>query len=274
MKTSHLKTLNALAGPLFLCMGLASAFGIFLPDTYARELPSFAAQGAGQDVVNLFLGGPLLLGSLWFMNRGSKTASWIYGGMLFYYLYSYIIYTFGIHYNSFFLLYCATLALSTYSFIFWVSAHAGTDLRTWFTKAPPVRFTSVFILVIAALFYMIWLKDILPPLFQGDAPQFVKDNNYQVNAVHAIDLSFALPGLIVVGILLWKGRPMGLLLAPVVLVFIVVLTVALAAMILAVRLRGLSDDASLVVIFGVLALIAATILVRFLKNLANGQEKS
>lgn len=268
MTKSQLKTLNLLSIPLLICMGLASWMGIFNETIYQRELPSLAAQGAGQDLVNLFVGGPLLLFALLFMNRGSKTASWVYGGILFYYLYSYIIYTFGIHHNILFLVYCATLALSTYLFIFWVYFNAGLEIKSWFSKAPPARITALFLLLIAAMFYVIWLKDIVPPLLRGEAPEFVIENKYAPNPIHAIDLSFALPGLVITAILLLKNHKLGYLLAPVLLVFIIILTIALIGMTMMVAIRGLSDDMSLVYIFGVLTLIGSAVFVLFTKRLA------
>jgi hypothetical protein len=268
MNKSQLKILNILSIPLLLCMGFASWMGISNEAMYQRELPSIAAQGVGQDVVNLFVGGPILLVSLIFMNRGSKTASWIFGGMVFYYFYSYIIYTFGIRHNNLFLVYCTTLALSTYMFIFWVHFNSGLDIKSWFTKVPPGKATAIFILAIAAMFYLIWLKDIVPPLLKGEAPEFVVENNYAPNPIHAIDLSFALPGLIITSILLLKNHKLGYLLTPVVLVFIIILTIALIGMMVFVKLRGLSDDMSLVYIFAVLALIGGSVLMLFLRRLA------
>lgn len=268
MNKSQLRTLNLLSIPLLLCMGFASWMGIFNDTMYQRELPSLAAQGAGQDVVNLFVGGPLLVAALLFMNRGSKTASWIFAGIIFYYLYSYIIYTFGIRHNNLFLLYCTTLALSTYIFIFWVHFNSGLAIKGWFTKAPPGKATAIFILAIAALFYIIWLKDIVPPLLNGEAPEFVIENNYAPNPIHAIDLSFALPGLIITAILLLKNHKLGYLLTPPVLVFIIILTIALIGMMIMVQVRGLSDDMSLVYIFALLALIGGIVLMLFLRRLA------
>jgi lysylphosphatidylglycerol synthetase-like protein (DUF2156 family) len=249
-------------------MGFASWMGLFDDTIYQRELPSLAAQGIGQDFVNLFVGGPILLVALLFMNRGSKTASWIFGGMVFYYLYSYIIYTFGIRHNNLFLVYCATLALSTYIFVFWVHYNSGLEIASWFSQAPPRKATAIFMLAIAGMFYVIWLKDIVPPLLRGEAPQFVIENNYATNPVHAIDLSFALPGVILTAILLLKDHKLGYLLTPVVLVFIIILTVALIGMMVMVNHRGLSDDMSLVYVFAVLSLIGGTVLVLFLRRLA------
>jgi hypothetical protein len=248
-------------------MGFVSWLGFFNEDLYALELPSFAAQGAGQDFVNLFIGAPVMLLALMWMRKGSKTASWIFAGMAFYYMYSYIIYVFGLHYNGLFLAYCFILALSTYILVFWIHFNARQNVSGWFRTTPPLRLTGIFILFISILFYMIWLKDIVPPLIRGEVPVHVMENDYLINPVHAIDLSFVLPGLIIVSILLFREHQLGLLLTPVVLVFLIILTIALAAMMLVVNNRGIEESAGLMYIFIVLAMTSGLILLLYLRKL-------
>jgi len=266
MTNKQFRLLTALTLPMLALMGWVSSAGFFNEDTYMRELPSFAAQGAGQDFVNLFIGAPVMIISLWFMRRGSRIASWIFAGMAFYYMYSYIIYVFGLRYNGYFLAYCFTLSLSTYILIFWIYYHSRLDISGWFRSMPPTRLTAGFILFIALLFYMIWLKDIVPPLLEGEAPAHVIENGYVINPVHAIDLSFALPGLVIVSILLFRRHPLGLLLAPVLLVFIIILTIALAGMMLVVTARGIEESAGLTYIFAGISVISAIILALFLRR--------
>lgn len=267
MNPKQLKLISLLSLPLMACVGFASWMGIFFESTYKRELPSLAAQGVGQDVINLFVGIPLMAVALIFMNRGSKSASWIFAGVVFYYLYSYLIYTFGIHHNHLFLVYCTTLALSTYIFIFWVYFHGAMDLKEWFSETPPIKSIALFLLIVALMFYVIWLKDIVPPLLKGEAPAFVVENDYTPNPIHAIDLSFALPGIVITGILLRKNHKVGYLMAPVFLVFMVVLAIALIAMVVLVKARGLSDETSVAYIFAVLALIGSLFLILFFRRL-------
>lgn len=262
MNTKQFRLLTVLTLPMLLLMGFVSWIGFFNEDIYARELPSFAAQGAGQDFVNLFIGAPVMVLALLWMKKGSKTASWIFAGMAFYYMYSYIIYVFGLRYNGLFLAYCFILALSTYILVFWIHFNARQDVSGWFRSTPPLRITGIFLLFISFLFYLLWLKDIVPPLIRGEAPTQVIDNDYLINPVHAIDLSFVLPGLIIVSILLFRRHQLGLLLTPVVLVFLIILTVALTAMMLMVYYRGIEESAALVFIFIALTL-AAGILLRF-----------
>jgi hypothetical protein len=265
--------LKVLSVMLAAALVVVSIFGAFIPATYERDAPSMAAQGMGQDWVDLFLVVPLLLLSLMFMFRGSRVAAYIYGGTLFYILYSFFIYAFGVHFNRLFLLYCLTLGVSLYAFVLFMYELSRQDVENWFDGNIPVRATGIFLLIIAAMFYFLWLKDIIPATLNDSIPKSVSDYGLLVNPVHVLDIAFALPGLIIAALMLMRRRRLGYILTPVLLVFILVLAVALTGMAVMLRLQGVSDDISVAVIFVVLAVISTITLLVFLKHLkpqANG----
>lgn len=82
------KAIVILSTVMAMALAIVSFFGAFDAVTYERDAASMAAQGAGQDLVNLVLVVPLLVLSLVFMLRNSRTASLIFGGTVFYILYS------------------------------------------------------------------------------------------------------------------------------------------------------------------------------------------
>jgi len=90
---------------------LASASGIFLKSIYARETPSWAVQGIGQDIVNIVAVVVLLI-AVSFVNKESVKAFLVWSGVLLYLIYAYVIYAFDVHFNSLFLVYVAILGLS------------------------------------------------------------------------------------------------------------------------------------------------------------------
>ena len=86
-----------------------------------------------------------------------------------------------------------------------------------------------------------------------------------------IDLAFALPGLILGSVLLWRKQAMGYVIASVSLVFMVFLTIALAAMVVMLRVREISEDFTVAIVFGVLSvssLIFLVLLFRKVKTLS------
>lgn len=265
----HIKILRILTILLALTLAIVSVVGAFFPGTYARDSASMGAQGVGQDLVNLIVVVPLLLISFFYASKGSRLFSLVYGGTLFYIMYSFLIYCFGVHFNQFFLLYCLTLSLSLYSFILLFSDLRGQDVERWFDNAP-VKLVSVYMIVVASVFYILWLKSIVPALIHNEVPKDVLDNGLLVNPIHVIDLVFALPGLIVGAVLIRRNLGVGYIIASFALVFMVLLTLALAAMVLFLMVRGISEDYTVAIVFAVLSLISISISLLLFRKLKKG----
>ncbi len=266
----NIKILKILTILLAISLAIVSVAGAFFPETYARDSPSLGAQGVGQDLVDLFVGVPLLLLSFHYTSRGSRVASLIYGGTLFYIMYSFIIYCFGINFNRFFLFYCFTLSLSLYSFILLFSELRKQQVEEWFEKAP-VKWVSIYLIVVAFIFYFLWLKSIVPAILQNQVPEDVSAYNLLVNPVHVIDLVFALPALVIGALLLRRQDGLGYLIAAFSLVFMVLLTLALAAMVLMLVIRGISEDHTVAIVFGVLSLTSIMFSLLLLRNVSTGR---
>src|SRR6056297_2261862 len=104
---------------------------------------------------------------------------------------------------------------------------------------------GLYFILIAIMFYGIWLKEVLPAILDDTLPKSVSDYNLLVNPIHVLDIAIVLPGLIIAAILLLKKRPLGYILAPVFLVFIVILAGALMGMVFKLKAEGISDETSL-----------------------------
>jgi hypothetical protein len=267
MKKENLKSLTILTLALSITLTIVSYYGAFVPGTYERDAASMAAQGMGQDIVDLFLVVPLLIISLIFMYKEKRAAFFLYSGTVFYILYSFFIYAFGVHFNNLFLLYCATLGLSLYAFIIINIKLSAMNIRDWFSDKMPVRSIGIFMIIVSVMFYMLWLKSIIPAIMTNTVPKDVSDYGLLVNPVHVLDLAIALPGLIIIAILFMKKHTIGFMFAPVVLIFVLILTVALIGMVILMKIKNISDDISLMYIFIVLALISGWFSFLFFKNL-------
>jgi len=250
---------------LTVFLAIASYYGVFVPATYARDSVSMGTQGMGQDVFDLFVAVPLLVIALVFTLRGSRAALLVLGGTVFYVLYSYIIYALGVHFNSLFLVYCVIFGTSLYAFLLCIIELNAIQLR--FGKRAPLRSTGIYFIVVAVLFYLLWLKDVVPAIIGGTVPATVSDNNLLVNPVHVLDLAVALPGLVVTAILLFRKHSLGYVFAPLYLVFTILLALALVAMAVVMKQKGIAEDLSIAIIFVVLAAISAVFLYRFLRNM-------
>ncbi len=266
MNLPNLKALRIMTILLVVSLSLVSAAGVFLPGTYARDSASMAAQGVGQDVVDLFLGVPLLIVTFVYTSRGSRLGTLLYAGTLFYILYSFIIYCFGVFFNQWFLLYCLTLALSLYSFILVMSGLKGLNVAGWFDRAP-VKTVSIFVLFVALVFYAMWLKSLVPAIINKSVPVELMEYKLPVNAVHVIDLAFALPGLVLGSVLLWRGKGMGYVIASVALVFIILLSLVLAAIVIVLARREISEDLSVAFVFGGLTVVSLVVAVLWFRKI-------
>jgi len=266
MDVIHFRQLRVLTILLSISLAVISGVGAFLPETYARDSPSMAAQGAGQDMVDFFLVVPLLLITFFYASKGSRQGLLLFGGVLAYIMYSYVIYAFGVHFNRFFLLYCSTLGLSLYAFIIFMRGVRHLEMDRWFQRAPE-KPVSIFLVLVALVFYGLWFSTVLPATFGDSIPQEISDNDFLVNPIHVIDLAFALPALLIGAVQIWKKRSLGYLIASLALVFMVLLTIALAAMMVMLVIRGISEDYTVALIFGIVCIIAVGLLILLFRNM-------
>ena len=267
MKLHHSISIIYLSVTLGLFLTVVSFSGAFIAEIYQHETSSLAAQGAGQDIFDLFVIVPLILISLFYASRGAGTALFLLGGTVFYIMYSFFIYSFGIHFNSLFLFYCFTLGLSFYLFVIIINELMLKDIETWFGGNIPVRSTAAFLIIVAVMFYILWLSDIIPAILSNSAPSSVNSDSLMVNPVHVMDLAFILPGLIITAVLLIKKRRLGIILTPILLIFIIQMSLALIAMAIMLNIRDISADLSLIGIFGILTVISIIFLRLFFRRM-------
>lgn len=270
MKTKNFdKIIPALSLPLFVFLVIASYFGIFNENTYSKETLTFAVQGIGQDIVNLFIISPLLLISSFLASKKNKIATLVWSGVIFYLVYSYIIYCFSMHFNFLFLVYCFILGLSFYSFVYFIISNLNEPIIDWYNRNLPIKTTSIFFIVIAILFYFLWLSEIIPALIKNEIPKSITDNGTLTNPVHVLDLSIVLPALFITAIFMLKKKTLGFLFAPSMLMFCILMSLAIIGMVIAMQMKGMKTDWSLAIIFGFISLICTIILIIFLKNIKN-----
>ena len=266
MQFTQRKILRILTILLALSLSIVSIVGAFFPNTYERDSTSIAAQGAGQDLVDLFVAVPLLLVTFFLASRGNRKAALLYAGTLVYIMYSFVIYCFGIYFNQFFLFYCLTLSLSLYAFILVFSDLRRQQVELWFTQAP-VKPIAVYLGFVALVFYVLWLKSVVPAIIHNEIPKEVSDYNLLVNPVHVIDLVFALPGLLIGSVLIWRKKGVGFIISSLALVFMVLLTLALAAMVLVLVVREINEDFTIAIVFGILSISSLAMLVLLFRKI-------
>lgn len=248
-----------LAFPLAALLAVAALGGIFVPAVYAREHPHWAAQGLGQDWVDLVLVAPLLAFVARGALKGSRVAALALSGILAYVLYSMVLYSFFMHFGPLFLVYTAALGLSFYAFVSLVCALNAGDARGWFEANAPARLAGAVSVVLGGMFGSLWIAEIVPATAAGAALASAEASGLITNPVHVLDLGIVLPAFIAGGIALARRRPLGYWLVPTMLVFAVVMDAALVGMSLSVRANTGAEGAPLPFLVGSLLVTAAVL---------------
>jgi len=156
------------------------------------------------DVVNLFIGLPILLGSMWLTRRGKLIGPLFWMGALFFVFYNYIGYVFAIPLNWAFLLHLILAVLSLYTFISLIASIDGENVYQRLTGTVPEKFAGGVLAGLGLLFMLRVIGVLAGAIFNGtDLPKTEL-------AVNIADF-FITPAWIIGGIQLWRRQAFGYL---------------------------------------------------------------
>lgn len=250
---------------LSLLVMIASFCGVFIKETYSREVRYFAVQGIGQDFVNLVIVSPALIISSFFYKK-NKAAMLIWSGIILYLIYSYTIYCFSMHFNFLFLIYCGIFGLSFYLFGYYFITQLKKE-NNFALNNSLIKITSSFFILLSALFYFMWLSEVIPALIKNEIPKSVLENGVATNAVHVLDITIFLPALIITAIMLNKRKLAGFILTPAFLTFSLFMCIAIIGMMITMNINGFETELSVVVIFSIITFFCLLLLLIFLKSM-------
>ena len=257
--------LPAAAGFLVaLLVAIASLAGISAPQIYAGETASWRVQGIGQDWVDLVVAVPWLLVAASALIRGSRRGALLLAGGLAYAAYSFVIYAVGVHFNQLFLVYCAIIGGSVFGLVGLALPFLRDELHLSFVAAPR-RLASAFLTVSAVVFALLWLAVDVPAVIRGEPPAELAEVGLPTNPIHVLDLSLVLPALIATGVMLWRQRSAGYVLAAIALGFCALMDLNIAGITLAMRRAELGGSLGFAIGFVAIASGAAVLLVLLLR---------
>ena len=154
------------------------------------------------DVVNIFIGLPILLGSMWMAWRGKLIGLLCWPGALFFVLYTYIAYIFAMPLNWAFLLHLALATLSLYTLIGLVASIDGKIVQQTLSGAVPERFAGGVLAGLGFLFFLRVIGVMVNALTSGILPT---ETELAVN----ISDFLTTPAWVIGGILLWQHKELG-----------------------------------------------------------------
>src|SRR5260370_18983022 len=109
------------------------------------------------------------------------------------------------------------------------------------------------------VFYRVWLREEIPALLTGKIPPSINQANLPTNPVHVLDLGLYLPAMIITGLLLWRRKLLGYLLAGPLLVFNILTGSAILAIFLVMNSMGLPTNVAIEA-FIVVIIVASLVL--------------
>lgn len=256
-----------------ILMAAASFAGAFLPGTYGQETVNWAAQGRGQDIVNLFLASPAILASAYLAHKGSIRAFLVWIGLLLYVTYSYAVYALYLHFGPWFPAYVATLGTAFYAL---VGSLAVSEWKRVEDALEAVRgaSASAFLMAVCIAFSVSWSMDVYLSLYSGTLPRGLTETGLWVNPVHVLDLAIFLPATGIVAWQLKKRLPFGLFMAVPFLVFLVVMGTAILSMGISTARAGFPFSAGVSVVMAGAVLAGAYLAYRFLGEMRIGRSSS
>jgi hypothetical protein len=257
--TPMLKFADRLALVVLLLAAVAAAAGLLVSGVY-RDTAEGVRQARATDLVTLLVAVPALALGLWRARAGSASGRLVAVGALAYVAYSYAIYAFSVVIDPLTPVHIAIFGLATWSLVL---AALGLDAAT-INRASgfrlPRRATGGFLIVVAALFAMLWLSEIAGAITSGHLPTAISDLNLPTSPVFSLDLDFAVPLIAVAGGWLIRRDRRGPASATAGLAFLIILGLSVLAIFAFEAAAGIVVEIPPIVIFGAVTGTAAALL--------------
>lgn len=254
-----LKFADRLALGALLLAAVAAAAGLLISGLY-RDTADGIRQTRATDLVTLVGAVPALAIGLWRARAGSSAGRLVAVGALAYLAYSYAIYAFSVVIDPLTPVHIAIFGLATWSLVL---AALGLDAPTIDRASGfrvPRRVTGGFLIVVAALFAMLWLSEIAGAITSGHLPTAISDLNLPTSPVFSLDLAFAVPLIALAGGWLIRRDRRGPASAVAGLAFLIILGLSVLAIFVFEAAAGIAVEVPPIVIFGAVTGMAAALL--------------
>jgi hypothetical protein len=197
----NLTLVSAVSLVIAAIMALASVAGLLCQGTiYPTDdlRQSFVAN----DVVNLLIGLPILLGSMWLARRGKLIGLLFWPGALFYVFYTYLVYVLAMPLNVAFVLHLTLLTLSAYTMIGLVACFDGQAVQARLAGAVPER-AGGGVLAVLGILFLVRAGGVMVSALISQMPIAATES-----ALHVSDFLIS-PAWVIGGVLLWRRKALG-----------------------------------------------------------------
>jgi hypothetical protein len=251
---------------IVILVATCSGIGIWHEQLYYKETLDSLSQCIGADISNLFIISPILLVSAFYASKENRIAKIIWIGTMMINIYTYVIYSFSVHFNFLFHIYCAILGLSVFSALAFFIEYINEDFKNWFTEKAPTKIIGIFLLIVASMFIVLWLSEDLPAILTNTVPESIIKGNLLTNPVHVLDFSFYLPLMIISSVMLMKKKALGYLLAPMMVVLVILTNVNIICLSVVTMQKTSINNIPMIIGFSLFTFVSLGFLWLFLKN--------
>jgi hypothetical protein len=217
MQTSISRPALILSVTVTLLAAVASAGGLLINNLY-RDNDFVKSAWYTNDIITLFVAVPLLIVSMFLSQKGSQRWLLIWIGLIGYTFYNFAFYLFGAAFNLFFLVYTALVSISACSLLLLLSQLDINSIVAKFSTKTPVKFVSIYLLLIALMLFIAEISMIIPFITSGTIPETIKQTGHPTGVVFALDFSIVIPVSAIAAILLWQRKGWGYILSIIMLV--------------------------------------------------------
>lgn len=238
--------------------------GLYFYDTYFKA-PIFR----GTDAVTLFVLLPLLIFAIFYYRRGTLRGQVLLAAALTFFLYNSISVAFGVAYNPLILVYTIYFSASLFAFILALTSIDLSKLAASIAPSVPTRGIAI-LMMFSSLSVLVWLMDIFTALSRGGAPENL--GIYTTEITYPLDLGVIPPVALLTAFLLLRRRPLGYLLAPVMLVLLASVGVVVIGQTIFQALAGITLNPGQLIgyvgTFVILGSIATVFSIRYFRGIS------
>lgn len=197
----NLKLIYILSFIIAILMAVASVAGILFR-TIIYPTDELLGTFVSNDVVNLVIGLPITLGSIWLARRGKLIGLLFWSGALFFVLYNYLIYVLAMPFNLAFLLHLTLVTLSVYTIIGLVASINGQSVQLRLAGAVHERIAGG-VLIGMGLLFLLQVVGVMVSALANTTPITGPELS-----LHTSDFLIS-PALVIGGVLLWRRKEFG-----------------------------------------------------------------
>jgi hypothetical protein len=205
-KQENFRAAYVLSAIVAVLAAVASVICMLFPAVYRDK--GWTEGAFGNDLVTLVMAVLVLAPAIIYSARGSVRARLVWLGALYYMLYNFAFYVFGIPVTRLYLPWIALFTLSGFALVLGLGNLDVEAIARRFSPRTPTRWIAGYLFVAAALVSFLWISLWVKFLVTGHVPE-INGSQEMYKVVAVVDLSFMVSLMIPAAYFLWTRRPWG-----------------------------------------------------------------